>query len=169
MAAVVNGTSVLEFYAAGLLFGTNDSYTIGSSARNAKEIYVARAIMGSKTKALTEGVATAIVTVAVPENDFTQFRIRWAVFAEDATNQQLRVGENVFGCVNEAGTEVCVSASPFADIDNTPTGTLACTETYAAGTDAVDFTLDCTSSLTQTTLDAYYRLDMLNPQTVTPQ
>lgn len=65
--------------------------------------------------------------------------------------------------------ETCATSDVHADANAVSAGTLTCTETTSAGTNAVMFTLDCTSSLTQTTLDAYYRLDMLNPQTVTPQ
>ena len=147
----------------------SDSKDMGLSSALWRTAYVTRSIQGAKTKTLTESSATDVVQIAIPNGDFADFEIRWTVFASDGTDHQTVTGHTAFSCVNKADTETCATADVYADINPVSAGTLTCTETTAAGTNAVMFTLNCVSSLTQTTLDAYYRLDMLNAQTVVPQ
>lgn len=144
-----------------------DAYIIGASTHSISEAYVSRAVMGSKTKALTETTPTTVFTIALADKAVTMGTIKWAVHAADATNTQMIGNDETFTCVNEADTEACVSTDVAGDVDNTPTGTLTCTDAWSYGTNTASWTLDCTSSLTQTTLNAYVRLDLLVPQTVT--
>lgn len=146
---------------------TTDATDLGRSAELFKSLYLSRSIQGSKTKALTESSATTVFTIALADKAVTSGTVMWAVHAADATNTQMVSNEFGFDCLNEADTEACTINNHGTDTDNTPTGTLTCTDAWAYGTNTASFTLDCVSSLTQTTLNAYVRLDMLVPQTVT--
>jgi len=148
---------------------SSDSKDMGLSSALWRTTYVTRSIQGSKTKALTESSATDVVQIAIPNGDFADFQIQWTVFASDSTDHQTVTGYTAFSCVNKADTETCTTADIHADLNSVSAGTLTCTETTSAGTNAVMFTLNCVSSLTQTTLDAYVRLALLNSQTLTPQ
>lgn len=151
----------------------SDQTALGKSAVAFKEAFVARSIQGSKTKALTEASATAVTQIAVPQtagSNFADATIQWAVYASDGTDSQVRKGSTYLAAVNKAGTETCT----VGDIGTTQVavsaGTLTCTTSCITGlTDVVQFALNCTSSLTQTTLNALARLDMMQPNTVTPQ
>jgi hypothetical protein len=167
----VGGTVWWYISATGILYPNgDDGKDIGSASNKVKELYVSRSIQGSKVKALTEGSPTSVVQIAIPDEDFFEVTFRWAVFADDGTDHQILKGEYLLVCINKDGSEACTAGSNHADISNLSTGTLTCSESIdVSGSNAVIITLDCDSSLTQTTLDAYYRLDMLNPQTVTPQ
>jgi hypothetical protein len=148
---------------------TGDADDIGVGNTPVKSLYLSRSIQGGKTVTLTETTATDLVSIAVPDGEFVEYQIRWTAFASDGTDHQTVSGTNVVSCVNKADTETCASQSLHTDANAVSAGTFTCTDATGTGTNAVTFSLDCTSSLTQTTLDAYYRLDMLNPQTVTPQ
>lgn len=153
----------------------HDGGTLGGSlgTYSWQSTYLTRSIQGSKTKALTEGAATAVTQIAVPQTAGTNFAdatVQWAVYASDGTDSQVRKGSTYLAAVNKAGTETCTVGDVGTTQVAVSAGTLTCTTSCITGlTDAVQFALNCTSSLTQTTLNALARLDMMEPNTVTPQ
>lgn len=115
------------------------------------------------TTTLTEASATAVATISVPQtvgSNFEHAVVEWAVYAADATpHYQLRVGNTYLAAVNKAGTETCTVGDIGTTVVAVSSGTLTCTTSCVTGlTDAVQFALACTSSLTQTTLEAYTRV-----------
>ena len=132
-------------------------------------LHLARATQGSKVKALTESSATSFVEVDVAQGDSTLGEITYKIHANDATNIQVIGGRLRYSAVNEAGTVACTIADVGTAIDNTPTGTL--TNTFSCAEDSADKVMlkaNAVSSLTQTTLDIYYRIDSPDTDTVTP-
>lgn len=131
--------------------------------------YAAAGMHGELFKTLTETTPTSVVQIPVASGSGTSGVLTYTVYAADATNHQVRSGHVLFSVVNEAGTETCVLGTP-EELDNTPTGTLtatvACSTTPA---NAVDLTIDATSSLTQTTLRAYYHVNVAGPGNPLPQ
>jgi hypothetical protein len=138
---------------------------------------------GMSTKALTAGVATSIVRIPVAASSGTGGRLIYTVFAADAVDQQSRSGWLQFSISNKAGTEICKMTS-VAGADDTSitqtedgsgigaisTGTLTYAVTCAVTpTNAVDFQINAVSSLTETTLNAYYKVDMAGPGQPGPQ
>ncbi len=121
-------------------------------------------------KTLTEATATATVRIPVASGAATGGMYYYQVFATDATpTPQMTGGFVRFNVVNIAGTETCL----FTDTqtENTPgadtlTATIGCSTTP---TNAVDITINATSSLTQTTLESYSRVVMAGPGEPAPQ
>jgi hypothetical protein len=120
------------------------------------------------TKALTESAATSIVQVAVASGAATGGETKFSVVATDATDHQSVRGSIDFACANKAGTESCtISAS---DVTLTTSGTLVCAYTVSTTpANAIDLQLNCVSSLTQSSLNAYHVTTLYGPGTVTPQ
>lgn len=156
-----------EFYPS-----VTDSVSLGRAAgdRFYKDVHVSRATLGSKTKALTEGAATTVATVAVPQTagaNFAAGEVRYTVYASDGTDTQTLNGSAFFSAVNKAGTETCQLTDDQIGTEAASAGTLVCTVACATGlTDVVGITFDCTSSLTQTSLNALVRFDMQQPNTL---
>lgn len=114
---------------------------------------------GQLFKALADGAATSIVRIPVASNTGAAGTLHYTVYAADATNHQIRSGRSIFSVVNEAGTETCVLGT-LEEIDNTPSGTLTAALTCdTSPTNAADLQLNAASSLTETTLRAYYWVD----------
>lgn len=151
----------------------NDTWDTGIAAANYRTAYLSRSIQGSKSKALTESAATAVTQIAVPQTagaNYADATIEWVVYAADATDSQTRKGSTYLTAVNKAGTETCTVGDVGTTVAAVSAGTLTCTTSCITGlTDVVQFALNCVSSLTQTTLTAQVRLDMMQPNTVTPQ
>lgn len=126
---------------------------------------------GRAIKTLSEASATSGFQFSIPSGGATGGTVAFTVFAADATDQQALIGTLQFGGVNKAGTETC----PTPTVVGTPlnpvsVGTLTCT--YAADTtptNGCNVQWNCTSSLTQTALDLYYRVNLVGPGQVTPQ
>jgi hypothetical protein len=150
---------------------TSDDFSIGFSTKLISNGYFARSIQGSKTKALTEGAATTVATVAVPQtagSNFAAGEVLYTVYATDGTDTQTLNGSAFFSAVNKAGTEACQITDDQIGTEAASTGTLVCTVACAVGlTDVVGITFDCTSSLTQSTLNALVRFDMQKTNTLT--
>lgn len=157
--------------------GIADQTVLGSTSAF-KEANVNRAIQGSKTKALTDGAAAAaFVRIAVPQtvgSNYAGGDVVWTAFAADATpHTQSLSGRLTFTSINNAGTEVC-AVDPTAAVtapNANSSGTLACTFSCASNAaDTIDLMATCDTSLgTPTALSLLYRLDMPQPNTVTPQ
>lgn len=148
----------------------DDVRTLGTSALKWQELQLSRSIQGSKTKALTEGSPTTVATVAVPQtagSNFAAGEVRYTVYASDGTDTQTLNGSAFFSAVNKAGTETCQLTDDQIGTEAASAGTLVCTVACATGlTDVVGITFDCTSSLTQTSLNALVRFDMQQPNTL---
>lgn len=134
-------------------------------------------------KTLTESSATAVVQIPVASGASVSGHFRYAVYAADATDQELRSSMIRYTVANKAGTETCALApmttsTPDASITeledlNLPVLT-AGTLTYAIACDtspanAVNITINAVSSLTQTTLQARYQLEHQGPSEPLPQ
>lgn len=142
-----------------------------SSNRSWRHLYLARAVLGSKSKDITESTATTFVTVAVPQTagaNFAGGKVIYTVYATDGTDTQVITGELTFSAVNKAGT---VTAS-LTDAQGSPAasaGTLTAALTAVGSGDSVLLKCNAASSLTQTALKIQYRLDMPQINTVTPE
>lgn len=151
---------------------TADSDTLGRSDSLYGHAYLSRSIQGSKTKALTETVATPLVQIAVPVGGYLAGTITVDVNCSDGTDWAGYGSRVVIRCHNKAGTETCGLNSGDTLASSGTGGASISSYTIASDnspTNAVNITANVTCSLTQNVLDAYWRLDLLTPQTVTPQ
>jgi hypothetical protein len=148
---------------------TTDSAVLGGASNLWKTVYIARSIEGSKSKALTEA-DTTFVTIALPQTAGSNYcggECIYTVYAADATDFQSISGVLKFAAINKAGAETVT----YADVQTTAavsTGTLTAALSAVAGADTIVLKVNPASSLTQTTLTIQYRLDMPQPNTVTP-
>jgi hypothetical protein len=126
---------------------------------------------GRAIKTLTESAATSVLQVPVAASAGVGGTITFTAFAADATDQQTLTGVLQYAAVNKAGTETCATPTLTGTaLNSVSTGTLTCT--YACDTspaNAVNIQFNCASSLTQTTLDLYYRVDALGASEPLPQ
>lgn len=152
---------------------TDPTLIIHSNAQDATNYrgYTFYGSAGKAIKTLTETTATSLVRIPVAASAGTGGVLSFTVFAADATDQQTLVGMLYFSAVNKAGTETCATPTVAGTaLNSVSSGTLVCT--YACDTspsNAVDIQLNCTSSLTQTTLEAYYKVDLTGPGQPGPQ
>lgn len=146
---------------------------IGSTSVPFQALYLERLTQGSYTRALTEGAATELFSLAVAQtagSNQADALVHWSVYATDGTDTQLRRGSTYLAAVNKAGTETCGVSDVGTTAVAVSAGTLTCTSSCITGlSDVVQPALSCTSSLTQTTLAVYWRLDGMAVRTVTPQ
>jgi hypothetical protein len=153
----------------------DDSVTLGVAATKYSTSYVSRSIQGSKSKALTESSATSFVRIAVPQTAGANYgggSAVYTIYSTDGTDSQSLNGDIRWAMVNKAGTESCSIGEVGTPVlaESTGASTLTCTFTCAtAAADTVDISANCVSSLVQTTFTAQYRLNMPQPNTVTPQ
>lgn len=153
----------------------SDQRDLGTTGGLVRGLYLSRSIQGSKTKTLTDAVATQFVRVSIPQtmgSNYAGGNIVYTVYARDATTgTQALHGTAQFACINNAGTESCAAIIESAKTVAVVTGgTLTCAITAVTGlTDEVAFSANCDTSLTSTALTIQYRLDMPQPNTVTPQ
>lgn len=118
--------------------------------------FAAAGTYGELFKTLTETTPTAIVQVPIAAEAGVSGELIYTVYATDGSTPQTRSGRVIFSAVNDGGTETCVLGT-VEELDNTPTGTLTATVACSTSpTNGINFTIDATSSLTQTTLQAYY-------------
>jgi len=148
------------------------SIATGTTAQTATDALYIR----SQMKALGAGVATAVARISVPQGvagltGWTGGTLFYTVVANDATNYQATSGSINFAFVNEAGTEACTNLGTVSSIaDATPTGTLTATVTGASNAaDTCDLLINAASSLTESTLAAFWSVTINGPGTVTPQ
>lgn len=149
------------------------SLSVGGTAATFRNLYLERLTQGSYTRALSEGAATELFSLAVPQtagSNQADAVVYWSVYATDGTESQLRRGSMYIAAVNKAGTETCGVGDIGTTVVAVSSGTLTCTASCITGlTDVVQPALSCTSSLSQTTLAVYWRLDGMAIRTVTPQ
>lgn len=109
------------------------------------------------TTALTSGVDTEFVTLAIDQDTVAGGWVEGTVECADASNLTLLQWVSVFACYNDAGTESCtiVDDSDFAQAGSAGSSTVG-TMDYVTGTDEVTFRWNGTCSLTETTLDLHW-------------
>jgi len=155
-----------------------ESITLGWNLSSKNSHSLLEGVSGGETrfvqaapKTLTEGSATSIVQLSVADHSYTSAQISWVVVAADASDTQSLAGVAMVWAVNESDTEDCnFEELTAATAEATASGTLTVVPTFIAGTNACLFQLDATSSLTQTTLAAYYTVQVNGPATtITPQ
>lgn len=140
-------------------------------------------LAGRAVKSLTAASPTSVVRIPIAAGAGTGGVLHYTVFASDATDHQSRSGSVHFMAVNKAGTETgaiygidtLFTVNPNQTQDGSGAGAISSgTLTYTWGvstapTNAIDLTLNAASSLTETTLDIYYRVDMTGPGEPVPQ
>lgn len=134
-------------------------------------------IQGFKTRTLADASATGFVQIALPQtlgSNFTSGTILWQVHCDNGstTTYADRAGQTVFTCNNIAGTEACVFDATAQQVTQAATYSLAAPAwTATGGTDTVTLNVnaDCAGVVGPTNMYIHYRLDILDPQTVTPQ
>lgn len=158
---------------ASIVPNTGGSLSVGGTAATFRNLYLERLTQGSYVRALAEGSPTALFDLAVPQtagSNQADALVHWSVYATDGTETQLRRGSTYIAAVNKAGTETCTAGDVGTTVVAVSAGTLTCTSSCITSlTDVVEPALSCTSSLTQTTLNVYWRLDGMAIRTVTPQ
>ena len=152
--------------------GSNDALSLGSAAQNTAYVFVARAVQGSKSKALTDAAAAAsFVRIAVPTNGFAAGRVIYTATSTDGTNILVSQGSCEFAAADTGGT--VTAGAPACDTPATAykrANTLTCTISGAVSTTNYDLQATCTDNLAgNQTVTLYYRLDMPQTNTVTPQ
>lgn len=95
--------------------------------------------------------------------------VSYCIQADDATNFQNRCGELYFSAVNKAGTITCTvsTVTSATEIVAVSAGTLTNTFTCVDDTNKVGIAANAVSSLTQTTLQIDYRVNVNGTATVT--
>ena len=152
-----------------------DATDLGGTFTQFKTVRVLRSIEGSKSKALVDATNTEFVRVAIPQtmgSNYAAGQLIYTVYARDATTgTQTLHGIAEWSCINNAGTESCSTIIESQKTGAAVTGgTLTCALTHVFGlTDAIGIQANCDSSLTVTSMTLQYRLDMPQPNTVTPQ
>lgn len=131
-------------------------------------------------KTLAAGSPTALVRIPIAQSAGSGGILEYGIYAADATDFQLRQGSIRYSIVNKAGTETCTltamdgaAASDQTNDDNaaaistsTLTYSIACTSNAA---DTVDITFSAASGLTETTLQARWKLSHVGPGLPAPQ
>ena len=153
-------------------WGEVNTSTAGlTSLKSGQELMLQSGQIGAAGgKALTAGVATAVIEVSVAAGVHTGGIVEWTVVADDGSDYQALTGSTQFQAVNPAGTEVCTVATTGGTGEAASSGTLTNTVTCTVGlTDVVQIAFNAVSSLTETTLVAYHTTILNGPGTVTPQ
>lgn len=168
--------------------GSTYSYSISPESNDARDLGFAgngnrwrnlgltRSIQGAATaKAITDNVATAFATVAIPQtagSNYAGGKGYYTIFCRDASNQAVEQGEFHFACHNRAGTETCTigtAGAPTVNVIHTDATAsfVAPVFTAAAGADLVTFSVqsDCTG-VTPTTHTIQVRFDMQQVNTL---
>lgn len=165
---VFNGSSWSPLYSA-----TNRSYDLGGTVTQWRNAYVA-GIQGAYPTTLVDNTIKTFAVVDVPSDSYAGGDVVWTVYCANATDRVARSGRLPWSAVNDGGTETCVvgTTSSSGDAGGTtgpPTFagvTFACID---AGTNQIGLRVQADCSLTPTTLTIQWRLDMPQPNTVTPQ
>jgi hypothetical protein len=154
----------------GFVPAQNNSLDLGNpSSQIWRTAYIATSIQGSQTKTLTETTPTTFVKVGIASGSHCAGTIVYEIYAADATpDQQARTGELYWAGVNKAGTITMQlgRAQGSTTVDNTTdivavsAGTLTNAFTSTQASNEMTFLANATSSLTQTTLQINYRVNV---------
>lgn len=153
--------------------GTTAGIIEGLNNNNTTQYYriTGQGVSFNNSKALTESAATAFVRIAVASGSHVGGRIKYTIVANDGTDYQTRSGMFNFSLVNKGGTETAGLGTVMNESVAVSTGTLTVTfDTDTSPTNAVDIRANAVSSLTQTTLQISYWVEIDGPAvTITPQ
>lgn len=120
-------------------------------------------------KDLTESTATTFVTINVASGSWAGGEVSYTIEASNGTDHQLRHSAIKYAAVNKAGTLTCgittqdgtagttVNETTDGNAVAISSGTLTYAITCATGTNLINIKANAVSSLTQTSLRAYYR------------
>ena len=177
--AGVGGTPTTYAQLSPTAFGpaANDALDLAAAATQFKSLLLSRSIQGSKSKTLTDASATGFVQIALPQTlglNFTSGTILWQVHCDNGSTTVYadRAGQTVFTCNNISGTEACVFDATAQQVTQAATYSLAApawTATGGTDTATLNVNADCAGVVGPTNMYIHYRLDILDPQTVTPQ
>lgn len=168
------GNAVIRITTTALYPVLTDQKDLGVATVGFANAFFTRSIQGSKSKAIADNSATNFVDVAIPQtagSNYAGGRIVYTIFCKDAANQATQSGTVSFACHNLGGTESCGFGTPDGATLGDGTASIGAPAfTAAGGTDvaALSVQSDCTG-VTPTTLTIQYRLDMPQPNTVTPK
>lgn len=170
------GTAQWSVNASTLFPNTTDADDIGASVFHVANVFTSRSIQGGKVKALTAATPTTFVTVACPQTAGANFcggEVIYQVYETDTVDSTVLVGRAKFNCANKGGTETCAAIADVQTAIVTTQGadTLTCAITAVTGlSDVIGLAANCTDggSMTETTFEIRYRLDMPIANTVTP-
>lgn len=117
---------------------------------------------------LSDGVATKLLTVYLPTNNIVGGTIHTTIWTRDASFTLQYHGSTVnWGSININGViSTNISEITGAEVNVTPTGSL--TDTYTivgSATNSVDIFLNANTSLTPTTLQCYWDMDLRGTST----
>jgi hypothetical protein len=158
---VGNGTASMRLNAGGILPVTTNAIDLGTSLLQWRTLYLSGSLQGGSTKTLAETSATGFVTITVPNSGGCAGKVAYTVFAADATNTQIKSGELHFSAVaNSSGTVTAASVSDVNTLNPVSSGTLTNTMTSTTAANATTLLANATSSLTQTTLEIRYRVEL---------
>jgi len=147
---LIGGRSTGTAIPADVYFQTSTPVASGSTVQTPGD----RVRYIGKHTTLTETTATAFARVAIATGTVTGGDIVVTVEANDATDFQARTLTAPWSAVNKAGTITPVLGTPVESVAVSK-GTLTCTLAVADATGGnMDFTANCTSSLSQTILRA---------------
>ena len=126
---------------------------------------------GGAVKALTESTATGFVRVDCANDVAVGGVIHYAIYAKDAGDEiQLRSGSVNFALVNKAGAggTTCVLGTVLNEAFTASSGTLTVSfDSDVSAHTSADIRATAVSSLTQTSLDIRYRVEIFGPSAVT--
>lgn len=116
-----------------------------------------RGDFGGTTKTLTESSATGIADLTIAALGSTSGEFHVTIEAKDAVDTQARHMRVPFVAVNKGGTVTVTMGTPVETVA-VSAGTLTCTLTMTAGASKITIAANAVSSLTQTTLQAKWKL-----------
>jgi hypothetical protein len=158
---VANGSASVRMNSGGILPVTTNAADFGTSALQWRTLYLAASLQGGATKTLAETSATGFVTITVPSSGACSGKAVYTVFAADATNTQAVSGELHFSAVaNSSGTVTAAAVSDQHTLNPVSSGTLTNTMTSTTAANSTTLLSNATSSLTQTTLEIRYRIEL---------
>jgi hypothetical protein len=122
--------------------------------------FIAALRIVSKAKALTDATATTLFNLTgLGAHKRAGGRVDFCAQATDGTDDQETCGTFLFAAADTtagAGGETCATPTGPTNLSAASSGTLTCTFAAATGTDLCAIQLNCDTSLTATTLNAYY-------------
>jgi hypothetical protein len=154
---VAGGLSTGVGKGGGVIFKTSNSATSTGSGLNS---LIERTRIAAKDTTLTESTATAIATFTLANSKFCGLRVSATTHADDGSNFQcVRDLFNV-AMVNKAGTVTIGTLSSNITSTAVSSGTLTTAWTVTASGTTVSVKNSAVSSLTQTTLQTSWRIDV---------
>lgn len=141
--------------------------TVSGASGSTANGYNTRVYRSAKAVAVVNNTATTICNVPLASTKFLGIRLFVSGFASDGTNHQQETHQNSIGAVNKAGTiTTSVSANANA-VNNVSSGTLTSVVTSVQNGNSIDIKVALNSSLTTTTEEVYWQLEINSNDTGT--